>query len=113
MCCLTSSIELEREEEFPSLTSLHWLLLEWGPHCPTTPLFRSCPPRSWQSWLNTMGRNWTRRGIRSPNTRSPRSGRAESRVLCIDTLSVLMLGYLFDKGVFVDTQQEVEICQNL
>ena len=32
---------------------------------------------------------------------------SDGRVLCIDTLPVLILGYLFDKGVFVDTQQEV------
>lgn len=28
-------------------------------------------------------------------------------MLCIDTLPVLILGYLFDKGVFLDTRQEV------
>lgn len=34
-------------------------------------------------------------------------------MLCIDTLPVLILGYLFDKGVFLDTRQEVSFEYNV
>ena len=53
-------------------------------------------------------RGWMRRGSGSQSKKSPRSGNSRAgRVLCIDTLPVLISGYSFDKGVFVDTQQEV------
>ena len=77
------SSNISRKREKAALASWRRRLPEWGPHCPTTPLFKNWPPRSSRSLPNTRNRYGTMCSGKSRSGKSPRSGDARGRVFSV------------------------------